>query len=334
MRIVKELHICNSNMFVPVTLTEVLKNPNCQYLIISDTENIKKIFELFNIPNISYYHYGFNPKADGYLGFIKKRKELFDYVMHFKIDQVVFYHAEFGAMANWLINKLSKLGIPIKYCKIYDSMNAPKAPLSLQSIKLWLSEYIYWGQNMEILQQSYLIPSLPHSFYRKVNAEQITRVVDGNVVSKFISEKLDMNIRGSYLLLTGTAVKANWYREKEYTVFINRLIDYIGSDNIISKCHPRFSDLYGKEKELRQIPSFIPGNLLIENFNCFIGIESTLLVEAAKEGKIAISIIELLPMDEQLKKIQKDYFVSRLQGKGVIFYPKSMAELKEILKLD
>ena len=181
---------------------------------------------------------------------------------------------------------------------------------------------------------TYPFPSLPCSFFKKIQAETISMPVNNALNKQAVYQIFnDYEIKGNYVLLTGTAVQDHWYAEEVYTTFINQIIDMLGRDKVLSKCHPRYKELYGKEKELTQIPSFIPGNILIDNFDFFIGIESTLLVEAAKAGKIAISIIDWLRPNEQLYKVQHDFFDNRLQGQGIIYYPKTMADLKEILNM-
>lgn len=330
---IESLLICNSNMFIPITLTEVLSHPNKQYLVISDTENIRQFFEFLALPNVIYRHYGFNPKQDGRFGFIRRRKELLNYVSQYKIGQVVFFHAEFGAMANWLIEKLSKK-LPIKYCKLYDSIPAPRAPLSLKTLKIKTSEYIYWGQKMDVLVGSYSFPSLPDSFFRKVKAETIKMPVNMALVNNSLMEKLNsLRIRGKYVLLTGTVVLDGIYSEDVYEPFINDMIDALGQESVVSKCHPRYKNLYGKEKDLVQVPSFIPGNVLLDCFDYYIGVESTLLVEAALAGKKAISLIDWLKPNEDVRNNFHAFFKNRLQNKGKIYFPKSMDELKEMVIL-
>ena len=331
MREIEALLICNSNMFVPTVLTEVLTNTEKQYIIISDTDNIRQFFDFLALPNVIYKHYGFNPKKDGRFGFIRKKNELLNYVFQYEIDKVVFFHAEFGAMANWLISQLSKK-IPVKYCKLYDSIPAPQASFSLCALKIRASEYIYWGQKMDVLVSTCPFPSLPQSFFRKVKSENIKMSVDVAFVNNCLKGKLEsLGIRGEYVLLTGTVVHDRYCSAEVYTDFINSLIETIGKDKVISKCHPRYSDLYGLEQQLPQIPSFIPGNVLIDNYEYYIGFESTLLVEAAVAGKIAISLIDMIQPLESVHKFIHDFFDNRLKGKGKIFYPQTMDELKTLL---
>lgn len=318
-------------MFIPVTLTEVLSHSDKQYLVISDTDNIRQFFELLALPNVIYRHYGFNPKQEGRCGCVRRRNELLNYVSQYEIGRVVFFHAEFGAMANWLIEKLSKK-ISIKYCKLYDSIPAPRAPFSLKTLKIKTSEYIYWGQKMDVLVGSYSFPSLPQSFFRKVKAETIKMPINMALVNNRLKAKFNsLGIRGKYVLLTGTVVLDGIYSEDVYTPFVNKLIESLGQENVVSKCHPRYNNLYGKEKDLVQVPSFIPGNVLLDSFDYYIGVESTLLVEAAQAGKTAISIIDWLRPDEEKRKAHHAFFENRLQGRGKIFFPTSMEELLMIL---
>lgn len=318
-------------MFIPVILTEVLCHPSECYLVISGTDNIHKFFNFLSIPNVIFHPYGYNIQRDGRFAFVKEKKHLLTFVSQFEIGQVVFFHAEFGGMANWLIRKLSK-SIPIKYCKLYDSMPAPKAKLSLKVLKLMIRERLLWGQKMDILMGTYPFPSLPEEFFRRVKAEEIEMHVDNVLINSFLSEKLKtFRIEGKYVLLTGTAVHNGWYTEQKYIPFINDLISVLGKDNVVSKCHPRYKDLYGLECDIAQVPSFIPGNVLLNSFDFYIGCESTLLVEAAKAGKTSISYIDWVSPHEEQRQFLHAFFENRLQGKGVIHFPKSEEDLLKII---
>lgn len=328
---VDALLICNSNMFIPVVLTELLRNQNCRYLIISDIDNIKRFFELLALPNLIYYHYGYHPHDKGYLSFIDEKKKLWNHISGFNIGKVVFFHAEYGEMANWLIKKLSK-NIPVYYCKLFDSIPAPRAPFSLKKLRVLAAQRLLWGVNMEVLYKERAFPSLPESFFKNVGAEIITMPVERELNNTYLKGVLkSYNISGDIVLLTGTIVQDRIYSEEEYTCFIDELITVIGQDRIVSKCHPRYKDLCGREQLLEQIPSFIPGNVLLDSFDYFIGVESTLLVEAAMAGKKAVSIIDLLKPEDKLRKTFHDFFDNRLKENGVILFPRTMEELISIV---
>lgn len=315
-------------MFIPTVLTEVLAHPGKKYVVISDTENIRKFFGFLSIPNVIYHHYGTKGKFD----IIQGKKELWGKVSTYQLKQVVFFHAEFGGMANWLLKKLSKT-VPVYYCKIYDSIPAPHSHDWLRVAKIKLHEYLYWGVNMDVLQGANAFPSLPNSFFVDVDAQPISMTIDKSLIAKLVSSRLSgMNMVGKYVLLTGTTVHNGYYSEDVYTKLINSVIEAIGIENMVSKCHPRYSTLYGMESQLTQIPSFIPGNVLIDNYDCYIGFESTLLVEAAVAGKTAISLIDFFPTSELIGKSTHAFFNSRLEGKGTILFPKNMRELKSFVE--
>ena len=327
---IKKLFICNSNMFIPMVLSEILQHAQYRYIVMSDIKNIHSFFEYISIPNVIFIPYGVNFVKDGKLSFIKKKKEAMTALKPYHIEELVFFHAEFGDMGNWLIYKLSKK-IPVKYCKLYNKIPSQKAKISLKSIMMNIKLYVLWGQIMDIRDAGHLFPSLPVSFFKKVNAETVDIDVNLEVINSFLSDKFkEYNLSSKYLLLTGTAVQNHWYGEKEYANFINKLIETIGKDKMVSKCHPRYDGLYGLEKELQQVPSFIPGNLLLNHYDIYVGIESTLLVEAAQAGKKAVSIIDWLESDKERVKGQHDFFDSRLEGKCKIYYPTNMEEFMGI----
>lgn len=327
---IKSLLVCNSNMFIPTVLTEVLNNPHDPYLVISDTKNIIQFFEFLNINNVEFINYG--GIGEG-LDFIKKKRQLLNQVNQYDIMQLVFFHAEFGGIVNWLIKQLS-FTIPVKYCKIYDKMPLPPYKSFLKVLKIKLKEKLFWDMKVDVLDRGRPILSLPDSFFAEIGASFIKMPVDGKLVSDYVSEKLiSNNIKSKYVLLTGTVVAVKLCPAKEYEHLINRVIDLLGQENVVSKCHPRFKDLYGKENDLRQIPSFIPGNVLIGNYDCYVGFESTLLVEAAIAGKKTVSLINLIPIADDIKQRWQNLLDSRLQDKGDIHFPKTIEDFESIVKI-
>lgn len=325
---VDKLLICNSNMFVPTVLSEVLGHPDEHYLVISDTKSITKFFEFLEIGNVDYIEYGW---TEGRFGFIKKKHELYRKIQDYIIDEIVFFHTEWGEMVNWLIKKLSKT-IPVKYCKIYDPIPVPRSKNFKKILKIKLQQKIWWGMSVDVLEHSYAFPSLPESFYRQIRSATIQIPVEHQLVNEYVSEKLGgLNLNADNVLLTGTIVADGLAEDSFYTELTNKVIETVGTGNLVSKCHPRFMELYGKEQDLPQVPSYIPGNVLIDNYKCFIGYESTLLVEAAAAGKKSISLLYLLLLSDDVKNRQIALLNSRLQGKGQILFPKTFGELKELV---
>lgn len=319
--------VCNSNMFIPYVLTEVLEHKTMHYLVLSDVENIEYFFKQLSLQNVSFYRYGTYGRFD----VIASKKRLMFVYAKYKISKLIFFHAEFGGVINWFIKKIS-IRIPIYYCKIFDSPHLPKASY-IKSLKEKLKQIIYWGMNMDMLKGSVIIPSLPKSFFKNIHAHNITIKINYHIINTELNTVFDsLNIKSSFVLLTGSVVESGSVEISEYIRGIEEIITLLGSNNIVSKCHPRFSKLYGKESSLKQIPSYIPGNLIINRFDVFIGYRSTLLVEAAAAGKLVISLLYYLrPANIEALHNMHSFLNNRLNNRGVIYYPKNISELKKII---
>lgn len=327
------LLICNSNLFVPHILTKVLNEPSSEFIVLVDQECLEKLFNFLNLSNIHLIR-TINPSPKTPLKAKRIKQKLLDDLGCYHINDLIFFHNEFGDITNWLIQKLSPR-ITVYHAHIYDNLPYPKASNSLNKLKLKIKYLFLYNTSMDILYNgSRLIPSLPKSFFIKNKIQTIQYTADYNIISNFINNKLQIEPSNNKknILLTGSVVATNQVNEEIYTKYIDNIINYIGTNNILSKCHPRFNDLFGEEKNLQQIPSFIPANIILNNFQCFIGFNSTLLVEAAINGKIAISLIDFIPSsNEMISKNWHIFFNNRLQGKGIIYYPKNLEELSVIL---
>lgn len=328
------LLICNSNMFVPTVLTEVLSHPEKQYLVASDTKNICTFFRETNIENVSFVCYSRPRENYGKFSIFLPRKWFVRELLEKEIDEVVFFHTEFGGIINWLILYLSRKGVPVKFCRVFDRLPYPKAKLKFRTFKVWLNTILDTHVSMEMLDDgNRIFPSIPKHFYQNVKAMGITMPVDYMLIGKAIGDMLKKySLAGRFVLLNGTVVSVGLVAKRVYEECINKVIGLLGVENVVSKCHPRFSSFYGDENKLKQIPSYIPANLILRNFDCYIGYESTLLVEAAMAGKISISLLELMSPIKEESKIQiHALFESRLDGRGIILFPKTLEELKKMI---
>lgn len=319
--------ICNSNLFVPYVLTEILTHKEEHYLILTDIDNIECFFNEVCPDNAEMLRY-YQPEGKKIL---KSRRKLIESTDKYNIHKIIFFHAEFGGIINWFILKKSKDTV-ICYCKVFNRQPFPKAH-GLKAIKSWLFNRFFNGTSMDILvNNSRLFPSLPDSFFVKVRAENYEIIIDNGIINSFISSKLNiLNSGAKVLLLTGSSVAVGYIEEKEYTSKTDALIEAIGKENIITKCHPRFTDVFGKEKEMVKVPSYIPGNLIVNYFDVCIGNHSTMLVEAAIAGKLAISLLDYYNQDSKQKLGLKAFFEDRLQGRARIYYPTSITEVLSLI---
>lgn len=324
------IHICNSNMFVPIVLSDVLRHKKESFLIMSDIQNIVQFFNILNLPNVIIFEFG----GYGYKTIKQEKNRLKKLLFDGGISHITFYHAEFGDLANWFLIKAHETGIRINYCKLFDSIPMPRARW-YQGIKLRLSQFFYFHYLPEIVDDgTRYFPSLPKSFFTRVGSIDVRIEVDKNLISDNLRTVLDkLHITCDILLLSGSTVHDNLVSEHDYVRVVDKFVQIIGKDKVAVKQHPRYEDLHGFEKELVEIPSYIPGNLLTGSFSIFVGYSSTLLVEAAHEGKIAISLLKMMkPKNENIPCNFIKYIENRLNGKGVVYYPESMEQLLQIIK--
>lgn len=327
----KNILICNSNMFVPYVLTECLEKKDCKFIVASDTVNIIQFFDFLKLDNVELYKY----KTGSFSVIRQEKKKMKAYLLCSNIDRIVFYHAEFGEMANWLLKKLSKIGISVEYHKVFDSIPGPMAKI-YKGFKIRVRQRLFFGYSPDILDQgSRLIPSLPKSFFKSINAKVIIPKTNDNLIKEILKKTIDkLEIKGRVLFVSGSVVAENYVSECEYTNKMDKLIDIVGIDRAAIKLHPRYNDAFGKELSLNQIPKFIPGNVLLDVFDVYIGYLSTLLVEAAHKGKTVISTLHLLePNSETAQQRFQELLDNRLGDKGIIFYPNTIEEFKKYLSI-
>lgn len=317
-------------MFVPYVLTEVDSHRDERFLIMTDIDNIESFLRQLNLPNARFLRFR---QTKGFVDILNSRRELLSSTAQYNIKKVIFFHAEFGGIINWFIRRKAKSAI-IYYCKVYNSLPYPCAK-NFKALRRWLYNYVVYGVRMPILYNNpYLIPTLPRTFFHDIGAIPYSIDINHEKIKELLSSIMKNIDHGArYLILTGSTVAEGYVGKDEYVLKMNALINALGKENCITKCHPRFSDVLGIEQELHAIPSYIPGNLIVQYFDVFIGNHSTLLVEAAISGKIAISLVDYLNQikDGQAASI-KAFYSDRLNGKGMIYYPNSIEKVIELIK--
>ena len=88
----------------------------------------------------------------------------------------------------------------------------------------------------------------------------------------------------------------------------------------------------GKYIDVYNANTFNGTNVILDAFDIYIGYFSTLLVEAAQNGKKVISTLYLMkPQNEASQQRFYEYLENRLNGKGIIYFPKTIEEFKDII---
>lgn len=322
------LLICNSNLFVPIILTQILSYKEKTFLVLIDQECFKDLFNFLDLPNVILITTQ-NPTLKQVYS---TKKRLLKQLNKYEISDIVFFHNEFGDISNWVIHKFSSKA-KIYHGNVYNSLPYPTIH-NIKGLKLKLRYQLLYHTNIEPLYDGNIyIPSLSKNFFKKNHIQDLQYNIDLITINNYVNRKLNIE-PNKILLLTGSVVSSQQIDEQTYTKYVNKIISRIGEDKLLSKCHPRFNDLFGKEKVLQQIPSFIPANLIINNFEYYIGYNSTLLVEAALAGKKAISLIDLIPsINPQIPQCWHLFFNDRLRGKAKIYFPKNIEELLSYIQL-
>lgn len=317
-------------MFIPIVLTTILNNSEQRYLIYVDIPDIYTFLGKLNLPNncmLLKYPHNINWKNAN-----KAKQFIWNQLVHIDIKSITFYHTEYGELATWLISKYSR-NTTIYFQSPFPSF-CFKKKISLKALKLFLVYKIVY--NTDIVPMNYgndILPSISPRFFKKNNVINKNAVIDDELVYNYVSEKLNLNNNNrSILLVTGSNIAAGFCDETDYGKIINSILSALGKDKFMIKCHPRFDDLLSIEKMLPAIPKYVPGNLILLLFDCYIGLCSTLLSEAANVGKCSISILNLLNIDFKLKSVLKDSIEIKLKSGSTIYYPNSISELNDIVK--
>lgn len=305
----------------------ILSNKDKTFLVLVDQYCFVKLFNFLNLPNVILIVTK-NPSIKE-LNITKKK--LLEQIGKYNISKIYFFHNEFGDISNWLIHKLSHK-VKIYHGEIYKSLPYP-TKYNLKGLKLKIRYQLLYQTNIDPKYNgSRFIPSLSHLFFKANNINNIKCDNNLELISKYINDKLNIQ-QNKILLLTGSVVSSQQVDALTYEKYMDKIITAIGEKNILSKCHPRFNDLFGKECELQQVPSYIPANLILNNFECFIGYNSTLLVEAAAAGKKAISLIDIIPpLNSHIPQSWHSFFMNRLNNNTTIFFPRNIQELLKYIK--
>jgi hypothetical protein len=327
-----KLIFCLSNLFVPATLTLIKNTEKEQVMVYTDQVGMFQFFESLNLDNVRVYH-----RKELYLKkniqtiykYFKKRKRIFRELQKQNFNELYFFHNTFGDIENWIIKKLSK-SVKIYHIPIFNEIPFEKK-YSLKAYKgLFISLFINGINVVPLYTGERYIYIISNSFFNKINAQKKQISIDNIFIKKLIDEKYDF-CNKEIVLLTGSIVESNHVEVSEYIKKINALINTIGADKIVVKPHPRFPNRYGMEKELEMVPSFIPANVLFAKFNIYIGYSTAVLIEAAKEGLTAISLLDyLVPVSKDRRDNYKKYLRVNLAEQGKIHYFSSIKEIKQL----
>lgn len=328
-----DILVCNTNLAVEYVSTMILQQPPKQFVIITDLKNVEHFFSILEIPSGGVIRFKANFSLKEIFSIKKEKEKIKKFLKEGNINKIHIFHQAFGGLFNWLCFYANKSNIPIEYHRVLDDLQCPKASFSLNFLKLKLLYLLFYKTNVNILDRGNkcLVPKLSKEFYLKNKISEIKICIDKkltSIIGKKITEKMNFPVsKSAILILTGSILSTNQITPKEYSKKISALINKLGVNNIICKCHPRFDDEIPEERACVHIPSFIPMEFLISQYQVCIGYNSTLLKTFALENKTAISLLNYLePISKDRKKQWFIYFNS-----SKIQYPSNIDEITKII---
>ncbi|MEJ8764197.1 hypothetical protein WKU26_12455 [Phocaeicola sp. HCN-40430] len=327
-----KLILFNTNMAINTVLSQISTKE--EYIIFTDLENIETFFNFIQFNNIQLFKIKNTYGWKNLISLYQSKSWIKSFFKKYKIEEIIYYHQAYGDFFNWIITYANKQNIKITYNRVLKDISYPRLH-SIWGYYVWIKYKFLF--NTEVIIQNrgnqVIFPKLSQSFFKKNKIQEQSFTIDYQALKK-ISEKLyrqlNLNITSnSVLLLTGSVIASKQVDINEYTNKTKLLIEKIGKNHIICKCHPRFSDEIREEKELPHIPNFIPMELLLDFFPTYIGYNSTILAQADKLNKTSISLIDFYtPINKERKDQWYNYF-----NNTNIKYIKNIQELSKYLNI-
>lgn len=316
----------NTNLATRFVLSQLEKGEKT--LVLTDQENIRLLMEVLNYDHVILHYLRSNYSFFDLIQLHKAQNTVKRLFEENDIDELVYYHQAFGGFFNWIITHAHRKNLRIVYQRVLRQLEAPpyKGP---KAWKCKLANKILYSTDVDPIDTGahHPIPSLSRNFIQKMAIIEEIGSINSHAVSE-VGRKLFATINISVtdktvLLLTGSVISTGQVEEKEYKEKIKMLIESIDPSNIVCKCHPRFNDETDLEKSLPHIPSYIPMELLTSFFSIYIGFGSSVLIDAARNGKLAIALSDYFQsVNPHRRMALHEYFV----GNSVKFI-KNLKEL-------
>jgi len=242
----------------------------------------------------------------------------------------IFYNA-FGFHISWWLTKI-KADNTIYYKPDID-MSMWKERYNIKSVakQIWI-RLNFNAHTIPVWGGAKFFPKVSDSFIKINQIKLLDDIfIDSTYIKQLLEEKFHIGNQ-KYLLLVGNTVSDNMVLEQEYVLKTDDMIEIMGTENVAIKMHPRFNFLYGKEKDCKIIPNFVPANIIFENFDTIIGYSSAAIFEAANKGKTAIALVNLFePVSADNKTNYVNYLNGNLVNGATIYYPNTIEEFKCVI---
>lgn len=325
---------CLSYLSVPQTLSIIEEKSDSDFLIITYLEGLYNFFAgLYSSPkvklidNYSYYNL---TAITRYFEIRRLRKALVKELKDLGGIEVYFFFEGYALFEASVINKLNG-SVKIYYSKSV-SVDHAKGNFSLRCfVKKMIANLVYSVDFKPNTNGKYCNIYFKDEFYSQFEKIHVhpRKALSKNILGQPLNLK-DRRI----ILFVGGDVDEGFVYMPEYIEKMDLLIKRIGSTKIALKSHPRYPKKYSMENTVFEIPSYVPGNMIMNNFDFIISYSSAVLFEAANEGKISISLLDYFNCtSESVRRNFKTYLSNNLVIDKEIKYPTNLSEIVRIIKL-
>ena len=335
----RNIILCTSSLSIPFTLSLIKKFKDTSTIITQS----KEIFKFFT---------KFYPKLD--IIFIEQLKSLINKNLLIMIKNN-YYNYLLKKKVNFFFNKYSN-------CNVYANIRA-FSPLSAYTLLVLSQKNKIHHQKLVKLSWIKIKPNFKFKileiynklifgldchtilnednekilvysdkFFKKINAKNINYKIEANSIKKFSEKNFNISNTKILLLCSGNLLKRGLIEKKLFNEFMKKW-SFESNFKKISlkrknykeiKCYP--------EKNLNEVPSFIPANLLIYKFKVVIGFNSAALFEAANKSCKSISLLYILSNDIETINYYKNYFKINLKRNKKVLYPKTFKQFINCFK--
>ncbi len=336
------LVFCLSNLHVPYTLS-VASHSKETVCVYSDQKTIVDLLQRFGFQNVMVFDAcRFHKKSSNkiqtlwkiFYTLLYRRYCVLRQLRKMQPSTVYFFHDSFGTMELWLVAKLAKV-TSVLYCPTLRHAKQSEVQWSKRDYAIvnWY-EKMCWGIERFPIQYGDVRWFVTDNFFEK------NKILETQIPCTFSQDgyqkmKRSFSSNKKVLLLVENMFSNPAIATNVYFAVIQQIIDKVGTDHIILKNHPRFPfDMHQYlQGNFEEMPSEIPVNLMLQDFNIVIGNWSSVLFEAEYSSVCAVSLLPVFCQDYRSDLYEGH--LRYLQDNDVnkkILYPQTIDELCNIVK--
>ena len=327
---------CISYLNIPIVIT-IAEQSATSFLIATSNEHVYRFFATFYPQeHLLYFEKAKSIIAKNPYIFISNaifnqrlKRRLKTLFRPYANCDVYFFLYAFAESAAYAVKHLARRN------HIFHIPSTKGDSTTLRSFKLYsllniLAKKIVFGLDVYAVNISKK-EIFPYSgdYFRSLDCIKSDMVPDPNILREF--QKNHLNIANKkILILAGMLPESGIVGEIHYSRVMDKLIQALPTGQVAIKLHPRANQKYSAENNLPELPKDWPANLLIYAFPVIIGYHSASIYEAANNGCVAISLLDLIdPKKPTLKNFYKSYLIKHLVTENTIHFPRTIEALLE-----